>query len=157
MMTLFLRTVTWAILISAWPVLLHAHEDRIIQLKGTTLFGLPQDYTPAELDLEASRLRIGKHEMTFSPFLKELFEKPHDLRVSASWYHAPGILPPYILLHIQPKKKDFAYELLLNLRTLDVIELSVVLQTSGSSSWRLPIALRDEWTKDIKKSIRTLN
>ena len=156
MSALFLRTLIWATLISTWPSQLRAHEDTLIQLKGTTLVGLPNDYAPAELDLKAARLRIGKHEMTFSPFLKEFFQQPHDLRISASWYHEPTILPPYILLHIQPKKKDFSYELLLNLSTLELIQLTVVLRTSDSSTWDLPIALTDQWKKDIKDSIRTL-
>lgn len=156
--TLFLRTVVLTVLISTWPLQLHAHQDTPIQLKGTTLVGLPKDYAPAEFDMKASRLRIGKHEMTFSPFLKNFFEQPHDLRISASWYHEPAIMmPPYMLLHIQPKKKNFAYELVLNLRTLEIIELYVVLHTSDSSKWHLPIRVRDELTKDITKSIRTVN
>ena len=156
MRTLLLQTLVWATLISAWPCLLHAHEDTLIQLKGTTLVGLPKDYAPAELDMKAFRLRIGKRQMTFSPYLKNFFAQPHDLRISASWYHDSAILPPYILLHIQPKKKDFSYDLLLNLRTLEVIELSVVLQTSDSTKWDLPIGLRDDWKKDIKESIQKL-
>lgn len=106
--------------------------------------------------MKAFRLRIAKHEMTFAPFLKNLFEHPHDLRVSASWYHDSATLPPYILLHIQPKMKDFSYDLLLNLGTLELIELSVVLQTSDASTWHLPIALRDQWKEEIQSSTRTL-
>jgi hypothetical protein len=156
--TLFLRMVVLAVLISTWALQLHAHQDTLIQLKGTTLLGLPKDYSPAEFDIKASRLRIGKHEMTFSPFLKNFFEQPHDLRISASWYHdLARTMPPYLLLHIQPKKKNFAYELVLNLRTLEIIELYVVLHTSNSSKWHLPIRMEDEYTKDINRSIRTLN
>jgi hypothetical protein len=94
--------------------------------------------------------------MTFSPFLKSLFEQPHDLHISASWYHEGSTLPPYILLQIQPKKKDFSYDLLLNLGTLEVIKLSVALQVSESSTWLLSVALDEQWKKDIQASIRTL-
>lgn len=150
------RTLVWATLTFAGLCAAYAHEDTLLQLKGTDLVGLPKNYTPAEFDVKAFRLRIGKHEMTFSPFLKNFFEQPHDLRISASWYHDSESLPPYILLRIQPKKKDFSYDLLFNLDTLDLIELSVVLQTSDSSMRYLPIALRDQWKEDIKRSIRTL-
>jgi len=65
-------------------------------------------------------------------------------------------LPPYIYLRIQPKEKDYSYELVFNLATLDVIELSVVLKTSPSKTWILPIALNDRIKKEIRKSIRTV-
>lgn len=89
----------------ALPSALHAHEDTIIQLEGTNLAGLPKNYSPAEFDMKAFRLRVGGHAITFSPFLKSLFDEPHELRISASWYHERSTLPPYLLLHIEPKKK----------------------------------------------------
>jgi len=139
-----------------YPCFLHAHMDKIIELKGTELVGLPKDYAPAELEMKAFRLRIGTHEMTFSPYLQNLFEQPYDLKITASWdYHLSG-LPPYINLHILPKKKDYSYRLLLNLDTLDLIELSVVLKMSDSKTWELPVALIDRWKKEIRDSIRTV-
>jgi len=156
MRTRLLRTLVWATVTFAGLCVVSAHEDTLIQLKGTDLVGLPKNYAPAEFDVKALHLRIGKHEMTFPPFLRSFFEQQHDLRITASWYHYSETLPPYILLHIQPKKKDFSYDLLLNLETLDLIEISVVLQTSDSSTRYLPIALRDQWKEDISKSIRTL-
>ena len=131
--------------------------DQVIELKGTTLVGLPKDYAPAELEMKAFRLRIGKHEMTISPYLKNLFEQPHDLRITASWNHEPeGILPPYLNLHIQPKGRDYSYKLLLNLDTLDVIEISVILKTSDLKTWELPVELNDRLKKEIRESIRTV-
>jgi hypothetical protein len=94
--------------------------------------------------------------MTFSPLLKGLFDQPYDLNIFASWDLEVEGFPAYILLRIQPKLKDFGYDIILDLRTLDVIELSVVLHDSGSSSRTLPIALNDLWKKDIRESIHTL-
>jgi hypothetical protein len=156
MSTPLLRLLLAAMLVAASPSLLHAHEDTLIQLKETTLVGLPDNYSPAELNLKAFRRRIGSHVMRFSPFLKSIVDQPHDLRISASWYHERAILPPYLVLHINPKKKDFSYDVLFNLDTLDVIELSVILQESDSSSRRLPVALSDQDKEDIRKSVETL-
>ena len=156
MRTRLLRILVWAVLTSASLCLLHAHEDTLIKLKGTTLIGLPNVYAPAEFDTKAARLRIGKHAMTFPPLFKSLIDQPHDLRISASWYHVRGTLPPYILLHIHPKNKDFTYSILINLDTLDVIEFSIVLQESDSSSRELPVALTEQWRKETRDSIETL-
>ncbi len=133
-----------------------AHQDRIIEMKGDKLVGLPDKYAPAEINVKEARIRIGDHAMTFSPLLKSLFDQPHELSLSASWYHDRSILPPYLSLTIQPKKKDFSYNLLLNLETLDLIELSVTLRESDVSTRNLPIALSDEQKADIRKSIRKL-
>jgi hypothetical protein len=92
----------------------------------------------------------------FSPLLKSLFDQPYDLRIFASWYHDRKILPPYLLLRIQPKKKDFRYELLLSLDTLALVQLSVVLQESDSATRRLPIALSDAEKEEIRKSIKKI-
>lgn len=107
-----------------------AHSDTTVRLEHKKLVGLPKQYTPAELDVNAFRLKIKDHEMEFSPLLKSFFDLPHDLTLSASWYHESDILPPYLLLHILPKKKDFSFQLLINLDTLDLIEASVVLRNS---------------------------
>ena len=154
MSTTFFRALVCLTLSLAWSCAVHAHEDTLIALKGTKLVGLPDE--PAELDLKSSRLRIGNREMKFTPFLKSFFEQPHDLRISASWYHgqiAPT-LPPYILFYIRPKKKDFSYQILLNLRTLDLIELSVGLQESNSTTRSLAIVVGEQVREEIRRSIR---
>jgi hypothetical protein len=140
----------------ALPSTVQAHEDTIIQLRGTNLVGLPKNYSPAEFDTNTFRLRIGNHAMTFTPFLKSLFDAPHDLRISGSWYHQRSTLPPYLLFHIQPKKKDFSYSILINMDTLDVIEVSVTLRESDSTSRHLQVALSEQQQEVIRKSIEKL-
>jgi hypothetical protein len=138
----------------AWCGEAPAHEDHILRINGDKLVGLPDKYAPAEISVRESRLRIGDHVMVFSPLLKSLFELPHELRLTASWYHDPKILPPYLVINIQPRRKDFSYQLLLNLDTLDLIEVSVKLRESEKSTRLLPIALSNEQKEDIRKSVR---
>ena len=156
MKSLFLYFVVYCVVNVVWSSALLAHEDTPIQIKDGALIGLPVKYLPAEFDTTVYRIRIGNHAMNFDPFLKSFFDQPHELVISASWYHEPEILPPYIALHTRPRKKDFSYEMLLNLDTLEVIYIFVVLHMDDSSTRDLPIALTDQWKKDIKKSIQTL-
>jgi hypothetical protein len=139
-----------------------AHQDVLIRLEGKTLVGLPHQYSPAELDLEAFRLRVGQHVMEFSPLLQSFFRRqPYDLRVSASWYHGneDGGLPPYLALHITPKRRDYAYRLLFALDTLRLIDISVDLHGSQGppetyTMQHLRIALSDFERKQIEESIK---
>lgn len=156
MKSFLFRILLVAVFSLAGATVLRAHKDTIIQLKGTALTGLPKTYAPAELDMTAFRLRVGNREMTFSPLLKSICEQPHDLRLTASWYHQSGTLPPYLVLRIQPKGKNFSYSLLFNLDTLDLIELSVTLQESKSTTRELKIALSESQKKAIKSSIKVL-
>jgi hypothetical protein len=156
MKALFLQFLVGCVLVLFWCNSLLAHEDTLIGLETKKLVGLPKEYTPAELDLKNFRIRIKDHAMVFSPLLKSLFDQPYDLRIFASWYHDRKILPPYLLLRIQPKKKDFRYELLLSLDTLALVQLSVVLQESDSATRRLPIALSDAEKEEIRKSIKKI-
>lgn len=135
-------------------LLAHAHQDTIIRMEGAQLIGLPEEYSPASLDLESSTFRVGKHQMRFTSFVSNFFEEPHRLWVSASWYHDSSTLPPYIVIHIQPNDKDFSYSLLFSLETLEPIEFSVELKTTESSRWHLPIALEPWWEKEMRESIR---
>ena len=104
---------------------LFAHVDTIIQLEGKTLVGLPKQYSPAELDLETFRLRVGGHVMQFSPLLRSFFQRqPYDLKVLASWYHDndDGSSPPYLVLEITPKGRDYSYSVAFALDTLRLLE-----------------------------------
>jgi len=141
---------------------LSAHQDTIIRLEGRTLIGLPNQYSPAELDLEALRLRIGRHSMVFSPLLRSFFRRqPYDLQVLASWYHdnEDGSLPPYLTLHITPKGRDYSYDVVFALDTLRVIDVSVALRGSKGppetfTVQSLRIALSDFEKKQIEESVK---
>ena len=135
------------------------HEDTLIKLRGTTLEGLPDKYSPADFNLKAKTLRIKNHEMRFSRFLSAFLEydPPFDLVISASWYHQElSSLPPYILFHVKPRNRDFSYELLFNLDTLELIDATVTLQLSKSSTRDVSISVPDEVKKEIRKSIHEI-
>jgi hypothetical protein len=118
--------LVFAVLVGYEVPKVHAHADMIIQLRGNKLVGLPARYSPAEFDTKSLRLTIGKHSKELSPWLKGLFELPHDLEFSASWYHQPSpTLPYYLLITISPKHKDFRYGILVALDTLDLLSVYV--------------------------------
>jgi hypothetical protein len=135
----------------------------VIVLDGKKLVGLPAEYSPAELDLDAFRLRIGRHAMEFTPLLRSFFQRqPYDLDVSASWYHdEDGTSPPYIVLHITPKGRDYSYSVVLALRTLRVVDISVTLRGSPGppetdTMQTLRVALTDYEKQQIKNSVKSV-
>ena len=138
-----------------------AHVDRIIRLEGKALVGLPAEYSPAELDLEALRLRIGDHVMEFPPPLRGFFERqPYDLVVSASWFHDDDdTLPPYLLLGITPEGRDYSYSVVLALDTLRLLDIRVTLRGPAGppEAWSeetLHIALRDDQKEQFERSVK---
>jgi hypothetical protein len=94
--------------------------------------------------------------MKFSPFLKSLFDRPHELIITASWYHNSKTLPPYIRLGIKPRDKDFSYGILLNLETLELIEVSVTVRESATTTRDLRIELSDDQMQAIRNSVQAL-
>ena len=141
-----------------------AHQNTVIRLEGKKLVGLPPEYSPAELDLDAFRLRIGRHVMEFTPLLRSFFERqPYDLEVSASWYHddAVGGLPPYIVLQITPKARVYSYSVVLALNTLRVIEVSVALRGSAGppetmTMQTLPVALTEHEKQKLENAVTSV-
>ena len=140
------------------PVL--AHQDRVIRLQGTTLVGLPREYLPAELNLEALSLRIGDHIMEFPPLLRGFFERqPYDLEVSASWDHDDGdTLPPYLVPGVTPKERGYSYIVVLALDTLRLLDLRVILRgppypPEAWSEQSLHIELRDDQKEQFERSV----
>ena len=120
-----------------------AHQDRIIELEGRKLVGLPSRYEPAEFDRRTFRITIGNRTKQFSPFLQGLFRQPHDLEFTASWYHDASGLPPYLSLRILPKGKDYSYQILIDLDALRLIKLEIAIRESETSGRYLPIAVSD--------------
>lgn len=118
-----------------------AHQDRILSLNEDKLVGLPEKYLPAEYDATRKKLRVRNHEMVFSPYLSSLFPNDidYELKITASWYHESNTLPPYINFEIKPLGKDYSYRILLNLETLELLELSIELRESKNSTRWLPI------------------
>ena len=125
-----------------------AHEDTIIRLDGTQLVGLPQQYQPAELDVRAYQIRLRGHTKASSPWLTSLLEQPHKLEISASWYHDSSILPPYLLLRITPRGKNYSYEILIDMDAVRLIQAKKAVRESDTVTTFIPIQLSDS---DISK------
>jgi len=126
--------------------LLYAHEDKILTLSDGQITGLPKRYEPASLDIGSGTLRIGTREIILSPSLRALFPEDgsYDLRITASWYHEPEIIPYYIALHITPKGRDFSYVILLNLDSLEPIRVQVELRESEVRSRTLNLVFEKD-------------
>ena len=131
-----------SIILFLWCLLVHsaaAHQDTLLKLSEGVLTGLPKEYEPARFDLSRKVLTIGGKELRFPAVLHRLFPDdfivapfgdpvvikgtPYDLKFSASWYHDLSGLPPYLLIRISPKNRDFAFEILIDLDTLKFIRV----------------------------------
>jgi len=155
------RPLAWVLALGLGCLTASAHEDTMLELKDGKLVvseewrefrKMPEEYLPMEYDAATHRVRVGKREMRMIEFLKAFFPEDGKYKISfsASWYHdfeSPGSLPPYLLIKIEPEGRQFRYELLLNMKELDVeVELG------GGSSRGLPVDL-SEWREEIRKSI----
>lgn len=106
-----------------------AHKDAVISLSEEgSLIGLPSEYLPAQLDLNANRLSIGKNILNMPPCVSKYFKNPgsYKLFITSSWYHEHSTLPPYIQFRVSPNNKDFEFELLFNLNNLSPIHFTEV-------------------------------
>lgn len=171
MMKRLRRPLAWFLALAFGCLTASAHTDTMLELKDGKLVieknevmrtEIPGEYLPMEFDAVTHRVRIGKREMKMIPFLAEFF--PEDgkckLRFSSSWYHEglgiPGTeLPPYLAIDIEPEGRQFTYELLLNMKELDVIKLEVVLDLGGGTRKSMPVDL-SYWRKDIRESIKVV-
>jgi hypothetical protein len=141
-----------ALLISALVLLMssmsQAHEDTPLKLEDGKITGLPKKYQPATFDRKEKILSIAGKRLLFPKVLHALFTDdrvdelfgdplpvkghPYQLKFSASWYHEADVLPPYMLIRIEPKDRDYAFELLIDMDRLTFIEANARIATVGS-------------------------
>ena len=102
------------------------HQDALLEIdKQGNIKGLPDEFTPAQLDIESYSLRIGNLKSRFPPCIASKIEG-HDyeqLTITASWYHSKEILPYY--MHISPSSEGryTSDPLMVNLETLEIVHL----------------------------------
>jgi hypothetical protein len=115
---------------------------------------IPQEFLPLEYSEEEQVIRIGKHRMKLAPYFQSLFPDDGDYKVrfSTSWYHDLTLLPPYMLVHIEPSGRQFSYRLLLSLKDLSVIKFSVEVDLGGKSTREFPVDLSN-WKEEIEASV----
>ena len=58
--------------------------------------------------------------------------KTPKIKLSASWYHSKDILPYYFNIDISHKGIDFGYSILINLETLELIEMKKTVKKENS-------------------------
>ena len=118
---------------------------------------VPKKFEPLRYDKEEQIIRIGNHSMKLAPYFRSLFpdDGRYKIHFSTSWYHDLTLLPPYMLMRIEPEGRQFDYRLLLNLRDLSVIEFSIEVDLGGGSSRYFPVDLSN-WEKEIKESVTVL-
>jgi hypothetical protein len=112
------------------PILLpsataYAHQDRIVhRADDGTLSGLPKPYQPARLELRegGAKLLLPGGSYDFPECLLDLFDLPkgQKLFLHASWYHDPGLLPPYLVIDFG----ESGYTALFDLRHATLMELT---------------------------------
>ena len=100
------------------------HQDTPLQIdKSGNIIGLPEEFSPAEFDVDRKYLRINDTEIVFPNCLNKYFndhEKP-KINLSASWYHSKDLVPYYLNLDISQENVDYGYTILVDLETLELI------------------------------------
>lgn len=66
---------------------------------------------------------------------------PYDLTFSASWYHGPSMLPPYLQIGITPKERDFRFEIVVDIQNLKLLEAEMIVSLFPNSYQSIPIAI----------------
>lgn len=115
---------TFFFLISSNPL----HKDTVLKIdKKGNILGLPQEYRKATFNLKNKHLRIKDKKITFPRCVREYFETSNisNIRVLASWYHSKKIMPYYIRFEIYQEKKARKSRILLNLETLELMNIEV--------------------------------
>jgi hypothetical protein len=111
-----------------------AHEDTLLTRDlGGAIGGLPKDYLPAQFLIDRDKkgrairasLRLTAGHYAFPECILRLFPRPPRSRISltASWYHAGTLLPPYIELNFRNDDQAGLW-LLFNLRTAELLEVT---------------------------------
>ncbi len=153
-----------------------AHTDTPIQLKDGALRGLPKEFLPAAFDLDSKILTVAGKKLQLPDSLIALFPDgrgvdqfgepnpvegiPYELEFSASWYHGPSLLPPYLLIKITPKDRDFRSEILVDIESVAFLEAHVFLSVSKKRTEVVPVLIEepklpkedvDDWLSIIGK------
>lgn len=102
-----------------------AHQDRILTCRDGVFSGLPDKYLPARFSSEVKTVRIGGLEARIPDCIWRLWGEPTDgdFRFTASWYHDPKLLPPYLVIAAPGAEPRVKYRVVVNLETLELLSL----------------------------------
>lgn len=133
-----------------------AHKDRILELDNEgNIIGLPQEFSPAKFYFDKKVLQIKNKIIVFPKCFHSYFgrNKNNILYLSASWYHSKEIMPYYINFHFWENQNHNSYQILIDLETLELIEISKKTLKKDSSIEK-EIKLRKNCLDAYQNSIR---
>lgn len=138
--------------------LANAHQDAVLVLEGNKIVGLPEKYSLATFDVGSKVLIIGDKRLQFPVCLSKYFlpKDDHSVELAASWYHEPELLPPYLSIDIRFNKRDYAFQILINMDSLGIIHVEVH-TTASSGLYMHPIDLGPECKASITQGIGPVN
>lgn len=132
------------------------HQNTRLQIdKNGNIVGLPNKFSPAKFDISNKTLRIKNRIINFPECITNYFEehKEPKLNLSASWYHSKDIMPYYLNFDISDKNVNYRYSILVNLETLELLELEKSTQKENSTLSE-EIKLDKDCLKEYKNRIR---
>ncbi|KAB1153942.1 hypothetical protein F7018_15765 [Tenacibaculum aiptasiae] len=134
-----------------------SHQDTILKVdKKGNIIGLPNKFNHSKFDLEKGYLKINNKEVIFPNCIKHYFdilEKP-KFTLLASWYHSKDIMPFYLNFDLSQENKDYGYNILINLETLELISINISLKqenTYYTHEIKLDKNCLDDYKKELKK------
>ena len=126
------------------------HQDALVKVsRSGQLVALPEEYQPARLHIPSKQsqhksnvtLRLGASVVEFPPCISRLFYevKKRQIRVTASWYHDPELLPYYLVIRLSHERSKHAvrgWSLMIDLETAELLRLSELSITNDGNGQR---------------------
>ena len=135
------------------------HQDTPLQIdQYGNIKGLPKKYSPAKFDKLKGKLQIKNNTVLFPNCLKQYFHKLENpkLYLSASWYHSKEIMPYYINFVIYNKDSDYSYHILVDLDSLELIE--IYKETKEENSYyHIEIELSQNCINEYQSNVELIN
>jgi hypothetical protein len=159
--------------VSILPTSVVGHQDTPVALREGDLHGLPTEFEPAKFNPENMTLNIAGKNLVLPDVLPMIFpekerlllqkEEVHagyssryELSFSASWYHGPSILPPYMVIGINPKGEDFKFDIHVDLENASVMKAYIIIETKNMGLIWIPIATSNDSSKNIPGDWRSI-
>ncbi|WP_426370032.1 hypothetical protein [Pseudocolwellia sp. HL-MZ7] len=135
-----------------------ANKDTGVYIQSDgSLFGLPESYSPAFLDLKSLTLQIADKRLVLPECLYKYFGEngkfTYSIDISASWYHDQTRLPPYLSITLTPDEENIEYTIMFNMNTLKIIKgysLPKERNAQGVSYMLEPLGFTSECLSSIK-------
>ena len=162
------KLVAFTVAVLVGHSLASAHMDVIINIRPDgVLEGLPAKYGKAILTVEFApkgsfngsimsvKLQLGDKTVILPRQVVQVMQTQDmkEIKASASWYHDPKLLPPYLNIQFydpgydSEKSLNPGFSMLFNLETCRLIEFEInVIRNGGNACQYIPINL-GKWCK----------